>query len=206
MNVRAHDLLLCWPLVYFHKSQELCHTIIHMCTWHMHCVRTVCSDIKCICHVYRGPLIVQKRSCVRARFHWLAYVPGNGGWGGPPATTITRVHFKHNQHMHVVATLLGRILGISLIVIPMFPSQPFPFVQPHLYRDVRSGILDYTNPTTSHHLLASEGNLSLHFPKLREQENLRALEQKQQAARIAAVQKKLDKLTPVGEFENCCAR
>ena len=126
--------------------------------------------------------------------------------GGPPATTITRVHFKHNQHMHVVATLLGRILGISLIVIPMFPSQPFPFVQPHLYRDVRSGILDYTNPTTSHHLLESEGNLSLHFPKLREQENLRALEQKQQAARIAAVQKKLDKLTPVGEFEKCCAR
>ena len=88
----------------------------------------------------------------------------------------------------------------------MLPSQPFPFVQPHLYRDVRSGILDYTNPTTSHHLLESEGNLSLHFPKLREQENLRALEQKQQAARIAAVQKKLDKLTPVGEFEKCCAR
>ena len=154
--------------------------------------------------VPRPPL--STKEIVRARFHWLAYVPGNGGWGGPPATTITRVHFKHNQHMHVVATLLGRILGISLIVIPMFPSQPFPFVQPHLYRDVRSGILDYTNPTTSHHLLASEGNLSLHFPKLREQENLRALEQKQQAARIAAVQKKLDKLTPVGEFEKCCAR
>ena len=205
MNVRAHDLLLCWPLVYFHKSQELCHTTVHMCTWHMHCVRTVRSDIKCICHVYRGPLLVQKISCAHDFIGLLTFREMVVG-GGPPATTITRVHFKHNQHMHVVATLLGRILGISLIVIPMFPSQPFPFVQPHLYRDVRSGILDYTNPTTSHHLLASEGNLSLHFPKLREQENLRALEQKQQAARIAAVQKKLDKLTPVGEFENCCAR
>ena len=107
MNVRSRT-------IYF------CPGTVHMCTWHMHCVRTVRSDIKCICHVYRGPLIVQKRSC--ARTISLARLRSGKWWlgGGPPATTITRVHFKHNQHMHVVATLLGRILGISLIVIPRF--------------------------------------------------------------------------------------
>ena len=109
--------------------------------------------------------------------------------------------------MHVVATLLGRILGISLIVIPMFPSQPFPFENPNLYRDVRSGILDYTNSArASHHLLASDANISLHFPKLREQENLRALETKQNTARLAALQKKMDKLTAVEDFKKCCLR
>ena len=100
--------------------------------------------------------------------------------------------------MCIVTILVGKILGFALFVIPMYPSQPFPFEQPSLYRDVRSSILDYTNPSTgvaSHHLLACDANISLHFPKLREQENLRVLEKKQEIARAAAFQQKLDKLT-----------
>ena len=111
--------------------------------------------------------------------------------------------------MCIVTILVGRILGFALFVIPMYPSQPFPFEQPSLYRDVRSSILDYTNPSTgvaSHHLLACDANISLHFPKLREQENLRALEKKQQISRLAAFQQKLDKLTPVEDFTKCCSR
>ena len=111
--------------------------------------------------------------------------------------------------MCIVTILVGRILGFALFVIPMYPSQPFPFEQPSLYRDVRSSILDYTNPSTgvaSHHLLACDANISLHFPKLREQENLRALEKKQEIARAAAFQQKLDKLTPVEDFTKCCSR
>ena len=146
------------------------------------------------------------RNRARARFYWLAYVPGIGGWRGAPAITTTRVHFKLHLHVRVITTLVGMILGIAFLVLTMLPSQPFPFVQPNLYRDVRSGILDFTTSTASHHLLASDANISLHFPKLREQENLRALEQKQQSARVAAVQKKLEKLTPVEEFQECCSR
>ena len=111
--------------------------------------------------------------------------------------------------MRVPLLLLGRILGIASLVIPMYPSQPFPFVQPSLHKDVRSGILDYTNPsrsTSAHHLLASEANVSLHFPRLREQENLIALQEKHAQARLQQFQKKLDKLTPVGEFSDCCSR
>ena len=70
-------------------------------------------------------------------------------------------------------------------------------------------ILDYTNPSTGvalHHLLARDANISLHFPKLREQENLRALEKKQEIACLAAFQQKLDKLNPVEDFTKCCSR
>jgi hypothetical protein len=85
-------------------------------------------------------------------------------------------HYHHTRalvqllSMCIVTILVGRILGFALFVIPMYPSQPFPFEQPSLYRDVRSSILDYTNPSTgvaSHHLLACDANISLHFPKLR---------------------------------------
>ena len=98
--------------------------------------------------------------------------------------------------MRVPLLLLGRILGIALLVIPMYPSQSFPFVQPSLHKDVQSGILDYTNPSrsTSAHHLASEANVSLHFPRLREQENLIALQEKHAQARLQQFQKKLDKL------------
>ena len=146
----------------------------------------------------------------RARFYWLASVPGNVWWGGG-----STCHYHHTRalvqllSMCIVTILVGRILGFALFVIPMYPSQPFPFEQPSLYRDVRSSILDYTNPSTgvaSHHLLACDANISLHFPKLREQENLRALEKKQEIARAAAFQQKLDKLTPVEDFTKCCSR
>ena len=40
----------------------------------------------------------------------------------------------------------------------------------------------------------------LYFPKLQEEENLRALEQTQETARLAAVQKQLDKLTTVEDL------
>ena len=65
--------------------------------------------------------------------------------------------------------------------------------------DVRSGILDYRNPSRAlHHLVASAGNISLHFPKLREQANLTALQQKQETAREAALQKKAGETSPFG--------
>ena len=107
MNVRAHDLLLCWPLVYFHKSQELCHSTVHMCTWHnMHCVRTVRSDIKCICHVSRGPLLVQKRSC--ARTISLARLRSGKWWlGGPPATIYHNTRALQAQPTHARSSHLA---------------------------------------------------------------------------------------------------
>ena len=120
------------------------------------------------------------------------------GGGGAPVITTTTVHSKHPRPMRILFILVGRILGLACFITPMFPSQPFPFENPNLYRDVRSGILDYTNSSrASHHLLASDANISLHFPKLREQENLRALETKQNTARLAALQKKMEKLTAV---------
>ena len=147
------------------------------------------------------------RNRARARFHWVAYVPGDGWRGGAPVITTTTVHSKHPRPMRILLILVGRILGLACFITPMFPSQPFPFENPNLYRDVRSGILDYTNSSrASHHLLASDANISLHFPKLREQENLRALETKQNTARLAALQKKMEKLTAVEDFKKCCAR
>ena len=89
------------------------------------------------------------RNRARARFYWLAYVPGIGGWRGAPGITTTRVHFKLHLHVRVITTLVGMILGIAFLVLTMLPSQPFPFVQPNLYRDVRSGILDFTTSFAS---------------------------------------------------------
>jgi len=96
------------------------------------------------------------------------------------------------------------LLGYTHVSFPTVPFRPTS-----LHKDVRSGILDYTNPsrsTSAHHLLASEANVSLHFPRLREQENLIALQEKHAQARLQQFQKKLDKLTPVGEFSDCCSR
>ena len=101
--------------------------------------------------------------------------------------------------MRILFILVGRVLGLAFSITPMFPSQPFPFENPNLYRDVCSGILDYTHSSrASHHLLASDANIS--------QENLQALETKQNTARLAAVQKKMEKLTAVEDFKKCCAR
>ena len=178
-------------------------------TWHLYMCqyapfRGTCK-IPCASRHPQWPQkIVRVRTILLARC-----VPGFLGWrGGAPSITTTRALQRHHQ-MRVPLLLLGRILGIASLVIPMYPSQPFPFVQPSLHKDVRSGILDYTNPsrsTSAHHLLASEANVSLHFPRLREQENLIALQEKHAQARLQQFQKKLDKLTPVGEFSDCCSR
>ena len=65
------------------------------------------------------------------------------------------VHSKHPRLMRILFILVGRVLGLAFSITPMFPSQPFPFENPNLYRDVRSGILDYTHSSrASHHLLS----------------------------------------------------
>ena len=175
-----------------HMAYGMCRAASFRCTSHTECA-------------LRPPLFAQE--IVRARFHWVAYVPGDGWRGGAPVITTTTVHSKHPRPMRILFILVGRILGLACFITPMFPSQPFPFENPNLYRDVRSGILDYTHSSrASHHLLASDANISLHFPKLREQENLRALETKQNTARLAALQKKMDKLTAVENFNKCCSR
>ena len=176
-----------------------------MCTWRLQCAETVRSDTHCICHVYRGPALLHKKSCTRTIL--LARLRSGHWWveGGT-------CYYHHTRALQAPPPRArNNHLGWNDSCDSLFSQnhasfQPFPFVQPNLYRDVRSGILDFTTSTASHHLLASDGNISLHFPKLREQENLRALEQKQQSARVAAVQKKLEKLTPVEEFQECCSR
>ena len=61
-------------------------------------------------------------------------------------------------------------------------------------------------PLTSHHLLASAANQALHFPKLREQENLLLCQEAMKQARAERVTKRLAKLTPVQDFQDCCNR
>ena len=73
------------------------------------------------------------------------------------------------------------------------------------YKDPRSAVLEYAN-VDFHHLLATSANQALHFPNLREQENLQVKAQKLQAACEANLNKKLEKLTPVQDFEDCCNR
>jgi len=63
--VRAHDWLVSWRLVCLHKFQDMCHTTAEMCTWRLQCAETVRSDTHCICHVYRGPALLHKKSCAR---------------------------------------------------------------------------------------------------------------------------------------------
>ena len=176
-----------------HMAYGMCRAASFRCTSHTECA-------------LRPPLFAQE--IVRTRTISLGRLCF-GRWmeGGAPVITTTAVHSKHPRPMRILLMLVGRILGLACFITPMFPSQPFPFENPNLYRDVRSGILDYTNSArASHHLLASDANISLHFPKLREQENLRALETKQNTARLAAVQKKMEKLTAVEDFKKCCAR
>ena len=55
-------------------------------------------------------------------------------------------------------------------------------------------------------LLATSGNQTLYFPKLREQENIHIKAQQHEAARQARLNKKLEKMTPVEDFSDCCTR
>ena len=57
-----------------------------------------------------------------------------------------------------------------------------------------------------HHFLASRTNQVLHFPKLREQENLLEKQKQLEEIRRQAVQKRATKLTAVEHFEECCSR
>ena len=116
--------------------------------------------------------------------------------------------------------LLQVFLCFYIVLIPFQNMQTstrtqtggnFPFAHPGLHNSVRNAVLDYTNPVgslplTSHHLLASAANQALHFPKLREQENLLLRQEAMKQARAERVAKKLQKLTPVQDFEECCNR
>ena len=116
--------------------------------------------------------------------------------------------------------LLQVFLCFYIVLIPFQNMQTstrtqtggnFPFAHPGLHNSVRNAVLDYTNPVgslplTSHHLLASAANQALHFPKLREQENLLLRQEAMKQARGERVAKKLQKLTPVQDFEECCNR
>ena len=79
-----------------------------------------------------------------------------------------------------------------------------PFA-PSFYKDTRSAILEYAS-VDFHHLLATSANQALHFPKLREQENIHLKVQQHEAARQARLNKKLEKMTPVEDFSDCCKR
>ena len=114
--------------------------------------------------------------------------------------------------------LLQLFLCFYILLVPFQNMQTrtqtggnFPFALPGLHNSVRNAVLDYTNPVgslplTSHHLLASAANQALHFPKLREQENLLLRQEAMKQARAERVAKKLQKLTPVQDFEECCNR
>jgi len=114
--------------------------------------------------------------------------------------------------------LLQLFLCFYILLVPFQNMQTrtqtgcnFPFALPGLHNSVRNAVLDYTNPVgslplTSHHLLASAANQALHFPRLREQENLLLRQEAMKQARAERVAKKLQKLTPVQDFEECCNR
>ena len=61
-------------------------------------------------------------------------------------------------------------------------------------------------PLKDHHFVASQTNQILHFPKLREQENLLQKKNQLEEIRLKAVEKRASKLTPVEHFEECCSR
>ena len=117
---------------------------------------------------------------------------------------------RHRQHR--VARILGLLTRVTelyktpLIVLgELVPPQRMLPLPISFYKDPRSAVLEYAN-VDFHHLLATSANQALHFPKLRQQENLQVKAQKLQAAREANLNKKLKKLTPVQDFEDCCNR
>ena len=60
-------------------------------------------------------------------------------------------------------------------------------------------------PLNDHHFVASRTNQILHFPKLREQENLLQKQKQLEEIRRIAVAKRASKLTAVKHFEQCNA-
>ena len=100
--------------------------------------------------------------------------------------------------------LLFLVIIISEVLKLVPPDRMLPFA-PSFYKDPRSAILEYAN-VDFHHLLATSGNQTLHFPKLREQENIYIKAQQHEAARQARLNKKLEKMTPVEDFSDCCTR
>ena len=102
-------------------------------------------------------------------------------------------------------TLKLQLLVLLIILGELVPPQRMLPLPISFYKDPRSAVLEYAN-VGFHHLLATSANQALHFPKLRQQENLQVKAQKLQAAREANLNKKLKKLTPVQDFEDCCNR
>ena len=88
--------------------------------------------------------------------------------------------------------LLFLVIIISEVLKLVPPDRMLPFA-PSFYKDPRSANLEYAN-VDFHHLLATSGNQTLHFPKLREQENIHIKAQQHEAARQARLNKKLEKM------------
>ena len=115
----------------------------------------------------------------------------------------------------VMVFLLQVFLCFYIVLIPFQNMQTstrtqtgdnFPPPSPSQLCENCTGLHKPSGQPSTHHLLASAANQALHFPKLREQENLLLRQEAMKQARAERVAKKLQKLTPVQDFEECCNR
>ena len=133
------------------------------------------------------------------RFHWLE---GAGGGGGAGTTITTGTPF------FCIYRMKSSVLGVLLFMFGGMISCTVNVAKP------TSGMFSVERvrpfvpmvPLKDHHFVASQTNQILHFPKLREQENLLQKKNQLEEIRLKAVEKRASKLTPVEHFEECCSR
>ena len=199
------------PYPPWHITNVMCRANTTPDTFHVQCANALRSVAHFTCNV-RGlyPLgTLQVRAS--ANFYWSTpdRAPVGRG-GGPPQSNkikfqFLRVYEFPIRRMNVrLFKLLFLVIIISEVLKLVPPDRMLPFA-PSFYKDPRSAILEYAN-VDFHHLLATSGNQTLHFPKLREQENIHIKAQQHEAARQARLNKKLEKMTPVEDFSDCCTR
>ena len=125
------------------------------------------------------------------RLDWTA---GGGG------AALPLVH----RHVAMKSSFFGGVLLIFLFMISNTVNLAKPNSELFCVQRVRPFIP--VVPLNDHHFLASRTNQVLHFPKLREQENLLEKQKQLEEIRRQAVQKRATKLTAVEHFEECCSR
>ena len=138
-----------WPISVRECTKNLCQSPLPVSTSFRTCAgyKVQCAHGVCIVLTRFVPMHMENDMCIeaspcgisnraRARFYASPTFREMYGGGGAPAMTTTRVHLLFSH----ATILVGKIFGFICIVIPVFPSQPFPFEQPNLYRDVRSSI------------------------------------------------------------------